>query len=374
MMVGLDEGIKKVVDTARKELGENTIVYVVSDNGGSTWFGGLNTPLHGSKATPFQGGVLVPGFVMDFTENKKYIGSGNGREYHGKVHIADVLPTLLGYAGVADIHKRVPKLDGFDFGPALRSGTNDSPRNEVFVEMYNRGEFIFQEESLRSYIVGDMKLIEGDVLDPTRYFEAFSNDAINCTDTTIWTTVGEIVIRSLEFIFGAGQFDMTRITLTHRIFHRLVRRYGKKTPIIRLYNITSDPNEQNNIAEFHPDVVSSIQKRLMDFEQQRPPQQKFWMQYHIENEWRASFKDGDCSQIPSITACKFTHPWISDSVDPWKDLNRLTDSLEFADQMLARLQAILIGVALALCFVAYLVLDALCGGGKKRKTQKLKKT
>jgi arylsulfatase A-like enzyme len=47
MVIGLDEAIKNITDCALKTIGNDTIVYVTSDNGGSTWFGGLNTPYRG---------------------------------------------------------------------------------------------------------------------------------------------------------------------------------------------------------------------------------------------------------------------------------------------------------------------------------------
>ena len=59
LVVGLDEGIYTVTEAAEHFLGRNTLVIVSSDNGGSPWFGGLNTPLRGSKMTPFEGGIKV---------------------------------------------------------------------------------------------------------------------------------------------------------------------------------------------------------------------------------------------------------------------------------------------------------------------------
>jgi arylsulfatase A-like enzyme len=346
MVVGLDEGIKNVTDTAREALGENTIVYVVSDNGGSTWFGGLNQPLHGSKATPFQGGILVPGFILDYTPDQRYIGDHRGissdgtaktnsrvREYHGMVHVSDILPTLMGYAGVHDIHRTVTGLDGFNFGPYLRSGKHESPRSEIFLDLYRKGDFIFPKEALRAYIMGDMKLIEGNIRDPHRYFES-SEDRMNCSDPTIWTYVGEKVIRAIEAIFGAGQFDNSRITLTHRVFHNLAVHFGPPEPHLRLYNLTSDPYEQHNIAEAHPDIVARIRGRLSDYEAKLPVQQKFWMQYHLDDYWKGTLVEGDCSQNPTIKNCKFTHPWLPDDIDPWRDAESLTDSLVYADDLL----------------------------------------
>ncbi len=45
-----------------------------SDNGGSPWFGGLNVPLRSGKTTPYEGGVRVPGFAVDFTADGRHFG------------------------------------------------------------------------------------------------------------------------------------------------------------------------------------------------------------------------------------------------------------------------------------------------------------
>lgn len=49
MVVGADEGIKNLTATALQHLGNNTILVVSSDNGGSPWFGGMNQPFRGGK-------------------------------------------------------------------------------------------------------------------------------------------------------------------------------------------------------------------------------------------------------------------------------------------------------------------------------------
>ena len=49
MVVGLDRAIDRIVTAAKDELGDNTVVVVSSDNGGSVWFGGLNQPLRSSR-------------------------------------------------------------------------------------------------------------------------------------------------------------------------------------------------------------------------------------------------------------------------------------------------------------------------------------
>ena len=47
--MGLDKNINVVVENAKKILGDNTVVVFSSDNGGSPWYGGLNTPLRSGK-------------------------------------------------------------------------------------------------------------------------------------------------------------------------------------------------------------------------------------------------------------------------------------------------------------------------------------
>ncbi len=156
MVRGVDEGIHNITEGIKNYLGENTILYVVSDNGGSTWFGSLNTPFNGGKSTPLEGGVHVPAFIVDFTVDQKYLG-GPGlkeREYSGLIHSADILPTILSYAGVPfdQLSSQVTGLDGFDLTSSFRSNTNESPRKEMLLELYNEKECIFQDEKMHDEI------------------------------------------------------------------------------------------------------------------------------------------------------------------------------------------------------------------------------
>jgi len=84
MVVGLDRNIAKIADSARSVLGDNTVIVVSPDNGGSVWFGGLNQPLRSGKLTPFEGGVRVPAFVVDFSG--QYTRQGDLKHM---VHISD---------------------------------------------------------------------------------------------------------------------------------------------------------------------------------------------------------------------------------------------------------------------------------------------
>ena len=119
MVVGLDWGIKRVADAAKEVLGDNTVIVVSSDNGGSVWFGGLNQPLRSGKHTSFEGGVRVPAFAVDLSGGQ-YLGEG-GREFRNMIHISDWLPTFLSLANSSHLYQDLG-LDGVDQSAALAEG------------------------------------------------------------------------------------------------------------------------------------------------------------------------------------------------------------------------------------------------------------
>ena len=65
MMYALDRGVGKIVDEL-KAAGkfDNTIIFFLSDNGGSTTNQYSNLPLKGFKGNKFEGGQRVPFFVV----------------------------------------------------------------------------------------------------------------------------------------------------------------------------------------------------------------------------------------------------------------------------------------------------------------------
>ncbi|CAM9421039.1 unnamed protein product, partial [Ectocarpus fasciculatus] len=182
MVVGLDEGMRNLTKTVLAELGSDTVLVFSSDNGGSTWFGGLNAPFRGGKSTPLEGGVRVPAFAVDFSEDGRYLGEG-GWAYDGMVHVSDWFPTLLSVAGGDSRPLTAAGGDGIDMARALRRRDQGGHRHETLLEMYDAKDFIYNE-SLVSYLLGDMKLIEGVIRDPMYYYES-ERDCINSTDTSL---------------------------------------------------------------------------------------------------------------------------------------------------------------------------------------------
>jgi arylsulfatase A-like enzyme len=324
LVVGLDEGVKNITDHIRSTLGENTLVILASDNGGSPWFGGMNVPLKGAKVTPFEGGTRVPGFLVDLSSDQRYLGGtmsigkhAKSNEYYGLMHFSDWLPTLLSFTGVSA--DQLPTgLDGIDMSKALQSfranSTDESPRNEILYDMYYPEEFIFNE-GLVAYRIGDYKLIDGIVRDSDYYFES-SNNYLNHTSAS-WTTRSfEIMITIGEWIWGTAPFDPLRIAQTHSILQTMQtynQRMGKEETK-RLYNIRDDPTESKNLfgQPEMKEIVATIDKRIEHYRQTRLPPQKAHYFYHLTEVWPETFVAGDCSMNPTIKKdhCFFTHPWV----------------------------------------------------------------
>ena len=78
MMYALDRGVGKIVDEL-KAAGkfDNTIIFFLSDNGGSTTNQSSNLPLKGFKGNKFEGGQRVPFFVVwgdRFKRDQRFTG------------------------------------------------------------------------------------------------------------------------------------------------------------------------------------------------------------------------------------------------------------------------------------------------------------
>ena len=112
MVVGLDHAIDRIAKEALDILGDDTVIVVSSDNGGSVWFGGMNAPFRSGKLNPFEGGVRVPSFAIDLSKEKKYLGK-EGREFKNIMHIGDWLPTFLSWSKSDHLVKNI-EFDGID--------------------------------------------------------------------------------------------------------------------------------------------------------------------------------------------------------------------------------------------------------------------
>eukprot|EP01126_Amoeba_proteus_P027132 TRINITY_DN2690_c0_g1_i2.p1 TRINITY_DN2690_c0_g1~~TRINITY_DN2690_c0_g1_i2.p1 ORF type:complete len:630 (-),score=132.95 TRINITY_DN2690_c0_g1_i2:126-2015(-) len=309
MVVGIDEAVKNITRTVRRKLGKNTLLLLSSDNGGSTWFGGLNQPLRSGKTTPFEGGSRVPAFVVDLSH--KYFGKG-GRTFNGLLHISDWFPTLLSIAGVNKKTIADLKLDGHNVAETLQSGDEAmNPRDRVLIDMFygSKGEAVFSDDTV-GYRKGKYKIVLGTTRDPNWYYEPTST-TLNSTDTSNVVYWGERVIQFLEGLAGVGPFDSTRVAITHQILHSYYAA-TQSSGNVMLFDLEVDPEEKNNIAVQFPEVVSDLKNDIDVIRKERPPQQKYWMTIPPA-QWANTLREGECP--PNTDFCRFTHPYFADDVN-----------------------------------------------------------
>jgi len=119
----MDNEIGKLLDLLDEQgLTENTLIFFISDNGGSTPIYANNSPLRGSKYLLYEGGIRVQMLV---SYPKKY---QKGKVYQNMVSAMDILPSICKEANV-----KIPSyIDGIDLTPLLK-GEDDSLEHDVLV-------------------------------------------------------------------------------------------------------------------------------------------------------------------------------------------------------------------------------------------------
>lgn len=104
MLYHLDIGVGQIVETLKKTgQYENTVIFYLSDNGGSAKMVANNAPFRGFKQHDYEGGVRVPFFVSWPAKIKA------GTKCDVPVFSMDVLPTACAIGGV-----KVPETHGLD--------------------------------------------------------------------------------------------------------------------------------------------------------------------------------------------------------------------------------------------------------------------
>ena len=115
MVANLDFNIGRMMDFLReKNLEENTIVILLSDNGGTWGLDLFNAGMRGCKATIWEGGSRTFSFW-------RWTGHWKPHSVENLTAHLDVLPTLCALAGAAVPEKLRPELAGFSLLPLLES-------------------------------------------------------------------------------------------------------------------------------------------------------------------------------------------------------------------------------------------------------------
>ena len=121
----LDDAIGVVMDRLHSsKQSESTLVFFLSDNGGPTQSGAINTPLRGAKGTVYEGGIRVP-FVISWPGMLSA-----GTRFESPVISMDIFATALAVAGTAIPADKV--YDGVNLIPYLKGEKNDLPHQQLF--------------------------------------------------------------------------------------------------------------------------------------------------------------------------------------------------------------------------------------------------
>jgi len=270
MTMILDNAMKKIVGQA-KSLGyyDNSIMMVMSDNGGCPYSGGYNYPLRGAKQYLWEGGIRVNAFVHSPMLSTR----ARGTTYDKLFHVSDWLPTIV--TGV--LHAApglLGKLDGVDHwkhivDPTEQTGT---PRAELLHNidlwsLYQYGNMTLLNTPVQAIRVGDWKLLTGQ--DDSEWYEP---DSSPCSG-------------------GSGYCTPTYESTDDCSFS-----YSNN---IYLFNISADPGETTNLATDYPAVVSELFSKIDDYmdEMEEPAfrvedYHKAYQAFLANNDFIGPFLDG----------------------------------------------------------------------------------
>ncbi|HIE98212.1 MAG TPA: hypothetical protein EYQ63_14685 [Fuerstia sp.] len=136
MLSAVDDGVGRVMETLRRhEIEENTLIFVIGDNGaplkihkadtpgdGPGWDGSLNDPFNGEKGMLTEGGIRVP-FIARWKGTLP-----EGVQFHKPVISLDVAATSIALAGQSED----PQLDGVNLIPFLTGKRADAPHRTLY--------------------------------------------------------------------------------------------------------------------------------------------------------------------------------------------------------------------------------------------------
>ena len=139
MTWSLDENIGKLVDKLEEtnQL-KNTLIFFLSDNGGSPHNTSNNDPLKGWKGNKFEGGHRVP-FIVHWAKEIK----GN-QTFDGLTSSLDIFTTSIAAAGI----KNNFDVDGANLIPYLKGEIKGNPHEKLFWRKLNEAGVRLGEKKL----------------------------------------------------------------------------------------------------------------------------------------------------------------------------------------------------------------------------------
>ena len=217
LLVATDEGIANITNLLEeKDMLKDTIIIFTTDNGGQTRQGSSNWPLRGGKNTVFEGGV----------HGSAYVWGAELPSYDNKqlIHVTDWLPTIVeGIAGLKLNRKKKKALDGYNVWRKIVFDRR-TPRKEILINLDPPGPEHTGQAAIRK---GKWKLITG----RPNCSLGEDNPLFPCPDG--WIHVN-------------GTIEPPPYTPS----------------LTWLFNIKTDPNERNNVAEQYPRKVKFLKNRI----------------------------------------------------------------------------------------------------------------
>ncbi len=164
MVTAMDDGIGRLRAKLKAlNLDSNTIVYFVSDNGGSPDNASDNAPLRGKKSQVWEGGIRVP-FVVSWPGQVPA-----GAKYDKPVSTLDFMPTSLAAAGINTVG--IPGVEGTNLLPFLKGEDKSAPHERLFWRQF---------DNLWAVREGDWKLVQDK--DGSRHLFNISKDIGEASD------------------------------------------------------------------------------------------------------------------------------------------------------------------------------------------------
>jgi len=315
MMHDLDSSLEQIFKALKgqKDLYEDALIIIVSDNGGIPYHGGNNFPLRGMKGGVLEGAVRVPGFIK--IPNQISRQNRSPLTFHEHVHIADIYPTVMGFltGGAwtridADI---VPyDIDGIDYSKELQTfATQRSDDDAILMKKENLRPlplYINPFLKMAAFRKGKWKLTIGKLTDTYLYRDPinstslfFGDDDIN-GGTFFVSRVFENYRHLLDLIYmegydqGIGELQHWMVVLLISL-DLIVRDFVKGTPFlnvivpmrapdltlsardflnfsfsdpncpqIRLHDLETDPSESVDLYERFPLKASELHKEFLE--------------------------------------------------------------------------------------------------------------
>ncbi|XP_076256834.1 arylsulfatase B-like [Rhynchophorus ferrugineus] len=268
MVSKIDDSMGSIITALdQKNMLSNTIIAFISDNGAPTtgpyqnW--GSNLPLRGIKDTLFEGGVRSVAFIWS------PLLVQTARVSTDLMHVTDWFPTLFTAAG-GDIDALDPELDGIDVWSSLVYDL-PSPRNDILLNIDEKT----RNAGLRFYnwklIVGTSQ--NGSYNDYFGHIPMENIEEIPYNSSAVYESPAGQVLKKVNYSpLSEVEYENIRYQATIKCTATKKNPCDPATGAVCLYDIPSDPCEENDLAKYFPSVVRRMKRALVDYRKGLIPQ------------------------------------------------------------------------------------------------------